>query len=221
MPTILLIRHGENDYVKKGRLAGRLPGVHLNEAGRKQAEELAKTLENAPIKAVYSSPLERAMETAEPVARVKGLEIVPREGLIEVDFGEWQNQTLKSLQKLKLWKVVQGRPSMMRFPGGETFAEAQHRVVQELIALAGMHEPHEVIACVSHSDLIKLAVAYFLGLPLDLFQRLMVGTASITTLFFHEHHAVLANLNYSPVLHFPTPPKEGEKDKRNEPGKDK
>jgi probable phosphomutase (TIGR03848 family) len=211
MPTILLIRHGENEYDKKGRLAGRLPGVHLNETGHQQAEELAKTLENAPLKAVYSSPLERARETAQPIARVKGLEVTPREGLIEVDFGEWQDKTLKSLQKLKLWKVVQGRPSMMRFPSGETFAEAQHRVVQEITTLAGMHEPHDVIACVSHSDLIKLATAYFLGLPLDLFQRLMVGTASITVLHFHESFAVVGNLNYSPNLQFPQPPSEDEK----------
>lgn len=206
MPTILLIRHGENDYVKKGRLAGRLPGVRLNETGHQQAEGLVKTLDNAPLAAVYSSPLERAMETATPLARAKGLEIIPRAGLLEVDFGEWQDQTLKSLQKLKLWKVVQGRPSMMRFPQGETFAEAQQRVVQELMALAGMHTPHEVIACVSHSDLIKLAVAYFMGLPLDSFQRLMVGTASISTLHFQENFAVVANLNYLPHLEFPRPP---------------
>lgn len=208
MPTILLIRHGENDYVKKGRLAGRLPGVHLNEAGRKQAEALVKTLENAPLKAVYSSPLERAMETAAPLALAKGLEITPRAGLLEVDFGEWQDKTLKSLQKLNLWKVVQGRPSLMRFPGGESFAEAQQRIVQEIISLAGMHTPYEVIACFSHSDLIKLAAAYFLGTPLDLFQRIMIGTASITTLHFHENFATIVNLNYSAALQFPHPPKE-------------
>lgn len=207
MPTILLIRHGENDYVKKGKLAGRLPGVHLNDTGRKQAGEIARTLADAPVVAVYSSPLDRTMETAAPLAQVKSLEVVPREGLLEVDFGEWQDKTLKSLQKLKLWKVVQGRPSMMRFPEGETFAEAQQRIVQELITLAGMHAPHEVIACFSHSDLIKLAAAYFLGTPLDLFQRIMIGTASITTLHFHENFAVVVNLNYSPTLQFPAPPK--------------
>jgi probable phosphomutase (TIGR03848 family) len=205
MPTILLIRHGENEYVKKGRLAGRLPGVHLNETGRQQAEEITKSLEKVPLKAIYSSPLDRTMETAAPLAQAKGLDVIPRAGLLEVDFGEWQDKTLKSLQKLKLWKVVQGRPSMMRFPGGETFAEAQQRIVQEITTLAGMHEPHDVIACVAHSDLIKLAVAYFLGLPLDLFQRLMIGTASITTLHVHENFAVLVNLNYSPVLQFPQP----------------
>lgn len=206
MPTILLIRHGENDYVKKGKLAGRLPGVHLNEAGRKQAEELVKTLENAPLKAIYSSPLERAMETAAPLALARGLEVVSRMGLLEVDFGEWQDKTLKSLQKLDLWKVVQGRPSMMQFPGGETFAVAQQRIVQELIALAGMYAPHEVIACFSHSDLIKLAVAYFMGMPLDLFQRVMIGTASITTFHFHDNFAVISHLNYYATLQFPKPP---------------
>lgn len=217
MPTILLIRHGENEYVKKGRLAGRLPGVHLNDTGRKQAEEIVKTLEKVPLKAVYSSPLDRTMETAAPLAQAKGLDVIPREGLLEVDFGEWQDKTLKSLQKLKLWKVVQGRPSMMRFPEGETFAEAQHRVVQEITALAGMHEPHDVIACISHSDLIKLAVAYFIGLPLDMFQRLMIGTASITTLHYHENFAVIGQLNYSSTLEFPKPP-EKKKRSKNEKG---
>ncbi|NUM44990.1 MAG: histidine phosphatase family protein [Anaerolineales bacterium] len=217
MPTILLIRHGENDYVKKGRLAGRLPGVHLNEAGRKQAEDLVQTLGHAPLKAVYSSPLERAMETAAPLAQAKGLDILPRAGLLEVDFGEWQDKTLKALQKLALWKVVQGRPSLMRFPAGETFAEAQQRIVNEIITLAGMHAPHEVIACFSHSDLIKLAAAYFLGTPLDLFQRIMIGTASITTLHFHDNFAAVVNLNYSPTLQFPKPPEE-KKSGENEKG---
>jgi probable phosphoglycerate mutase len=208
MPTILLIRHGENEYVKKGRLAGRLPGVHLNDNGRKQADDLASKLEKAPIKAVYSSPLDRTMETAEPIARAKGLEIIPRQGLLEVDFGEWQDKTLKSLQRLKLWKVVQGRPSMLRFPGGETFAEAQHRIVQELNTLAAEHDPKDLIVCVSHSDLIKLAASYYLGQPLDLFQRIMIGTASITTLHIHEHHAMVVNLNFSTSFQLPQPPKD-------------
>lgn len=200
MPTILLIRHGENEYVKKGRLAGRKAGVHLNENGRRQAENLAKTLAKAPIKAVYSSPLERTMETAQPIARARGLEVIPRPGLIEVDFGIWQDKTLKSLRRRKLWKTVQGRPSMMRFPEGETFAGAQHRIVNELSALVRLSKPKDLIVCVSHSDLIKLAAAYYLGLPLDLFQRLMIMPASITTLQISENHAFLFNLNYTPFI---------------------
>lgn len=195
MPTLLLIRHGENDYVKKNRLAGRLPGVHLNEHGRSQAEAVAGALKNAPIKAVYSSPLERTMETAAPIAAAKGLDVIERPGLLELDMGDWQDQSLASLRRLKLWKVVQNRPSLMRFPNGETFAEAQHRIAAEINAIAAMHKPKDLVVCVSHSDLIKLAVAYFMGLPLDMFQRLMIAPASISTLHFGENHAAIINVN--------------------------
>lgn len=196
MPLFLLIRHGENDYVKKGRLAGRLPGVHLNEKGRTQVQAVADRLAGTPVKAIYSSPLERAVETAEPIAKALNLEVVQCPGLIEVDFGEWQDQKLKGLNRLKLWKLVQGAPSQMRFPGGETFAEAQHRITQQLLDLAGQHGPKDIVICVSHSDPIKLAVAYFIGQPLDLFQRLSVSPASITALYLGEGNSHLLSLNY-------------------------
>jgi len=196
MPMILLVRHGENDYVKTGRLAGRLPGVHLNEKGREQAQAVADKLTGAAIKAVYSSPMERAMETAEPIARALGLEVVVRQGLIEVDVGDWQDKKLKGLKRLKIWRKVQIMPSVMRFPGGETFAQAQHRITQELQTLADQHEPKDIIVCVSHSDPIKLAVSYFIGQPLDLFQRLSIMPASITALYFGEEGSFLVTLNY-------------------------
>ena len=195
MPTVLLIRHGENDYVKKGRLAGRLPGVHLNENGRKQAQKLADTLKKMPIKAVYSSPMERTVETAEPLAQALGQEVILRPGLTEIDFGDWQDKTLKALRRRKLWKTVQQKPSMMRFPNGEAFAEAQLRAAQELNELVGMHRPKDVFVCVSHSDLIKLALSYHLGQPIDLFQRIMVSPASISTLHFGEGHVAVVNVN--------------------------
>lgn len=195
MTVILLIRHGENDYVKKHRLAGRLPGVHLNPNGQKQALALAEKLGSAPVKAVYSSPLERALETAAPLSQALGLEIQRRDGLIEVDFGEWQDQRLRALSRTKLWKVVQGAPSRMRFPGGEAIADAQHRICQELEAIARQHDPKDVVVCVSHSDPIKLAVAYFIGLPLDMFQRLSVAPASITALHLGEAGSQLLSLN--------------------------
>ena len=199
MPAILLIRHGENEYVKTGRLAGRKEGVHLNEKGRAQAQALADALAHIPLKAVYSSPLDRTMETAAPLAAAHKLEIIPRTGLLEVDFGDWQDKTLKQLARRKLWKVVQNSPSQMEFPGGETFAQAQMRISKELIELAGMHKPKDVIACVGHSDMIKLAAAYFIGLPLDLFQRLMVMPASVTTVHLSPSHpARLINLNHIP-----------------------
>ncbi|HKJ28482.1 MAG TPA: histidine phosphatase family protein [Anaerolineales bacterium] len=199
MPIILLIRHGENEYVKKGRLAGRKEGVHLNDKGRAQAQALADALAKAPIKAVYASPLDRTMETAAPLAAAHKLEVVPRQGLLEVDFGDWQDKTLKQLARRKLWKVVQNAPAQMTFPGGESFAQAQLRIANELIELAAQHKAKDMIACVGHSDMIKLAAAYFIGLPLDLFQRLMVMPASVTTLMLSPNHGGrLINLNHVP-----------------------
>jgi probable phosphomutase (TIGR03848 family) len=203
MPLILLIRHGENDFVKKNILAGRLPEVHLNKKGRSQAEALAEKLKGLPVKAVYSSPLERAMETAEPIAEALGLEVVQRPGLMELDIGEWQGQTLKSLRKLKAWRKVQGNPARFRFPGGEAFLDTQQRICTELEALTALHQPKEMIACVSHADPIKLAVAYYLGMPLDNFQRISVSPGSITTLFLGEMGAQLVTMNYDLSLSLP------------------
>jgi len=158
---MLLIRHGENEYVAKGRLAGRLPGVCLNAKGKIQANTLAESLESGAIKAVYSSPMERCMETAYPLAKKLGQEVIPNEGLIEIDYGEWQNKTLKQLHRRKLWTIVQKTPSMMQFPHGETFANAQARVVTALQALSQQHKPQDLIACFSHSDIIYPASLNF------------------------------------------------------------
>ena len=207
MPTIYLIRHGENNYVKTGRLAGRLPGVHLNETGRQQAQVVANTLCQAltkeQVKAIYSSPLERAIETAEPISRAFELEIIPREGLIETHYGEWQDRSIKGLSRLKAWKRVQAAPSLFSFPGGESFADAQNRVVSELKDLVGNYEAKDIILCISHADPIKLAVAYFVGLPLDLFQRLHAAPASINALFIDQGISRLLTLNYDLSLFTP------------------
>jgi probable phosphomutase (TIGR03848 family) len=196
MPTFLLIRHGENDFVKKGRLAGRLPEVHLNEKGRKQALALAEKLASAPIKAIYSSPLERAIETAEPLAKALGLEIIPRPGLLETDCGEWQGQTVKRLARLKLWKMLHQAPSLFRFPGGESVTECQQRMVREIEALRQLHAPDDLVVCVGHSDPLKELVAFYIGLPLDHFQRLSISPASITALCIVEDGSRLLTLNY-------------------------
>jgi probable phosphomutase (TIGR03848 family) len=200
MPTILLIRHGENDYVKTGRLAGRLPGVHLNDNGRRQAQALAEALcRMLPcehVKAIYSSPLERTLETAEPIAKTFNLEIIQREGLIETQYGEWQNKSVKGLSRLKIWKNVQSAPSLFTFPGGESFAETQNRICSEIYSLIRQYEQKDILLCVSHADPIKLAVAYFIGLPLDLFQRLNVAPASINALYIDQGVSRLLALNY-------------------------
>ena len=202
MPVILLIRHGENDYVKKKRLAGRKDGVHLNKKGHAQAQALAEKLTGAPIKAIYSSPLDRTMETAEPIAEALGLKVIPRPGLLETDIGKWQGKKLKKLSKKKIWRAVQHAPSLVRFPGGESFAETQQRMCCEIEAICAEHAPEDLVACVGHSDPIKLAIAYYLGLPLDMFQRLTVAPASITALFIGDTGSRLLTLNYDLSLTF-------------------
>lgn len=210
MTILLLIRHGENDFVGK-RLAGRLAGVNLNSAGQLQARQIADALAGAPIRAIYSSPLERAVQTAEPLAARLGLEIQIHPGLIEMDIGRWQGRRLKELSKQKAWKTVQEQPSAFRFPGGESFAEAQVRIGAALEEIAAWHEEHELAACFSHSDPIALAVAYALGLPLDRFQRIAVGTGSITALMRAQDSWRLLRSNWSSDFRWPRPP--GEKQK--------
>jgi probable phosphomutase (TIGR03848 family) len=205
MPLLLLIRHGENEYVKTGKMAGRLPEVHLNQRGRQQALELAEALANVPIKAIYSSPMERALETAAPLAEKCGLVVQTREGLVETGIGEWTGQELKNLRKLPEWKTVQASPSRFRFPNGESFVECQTRLVSEIENIVKGHKDDEFIACVSHADPIKLLAAYYLGMPLDHFQRLACDTASVTVFMLSAKTALLWKLNQRPPFSFPIP----------------
>jgi probable phosphoglycerate mutase len=196
MTHLLLIRHGENEYTRTGKLAGWTKGVHLNEAGQKQAQALAERLGQLPIAAIYSSPLERARETAEPLARAKGLKVQICEGLGEVRYGLWTGKSLKRLARTKLWRVVQHRPSAFQFPEGETLRAVQARAVEAVEAIARAHAKDKgPVVAVSHGDVIKLVAAYYLGMPLDLFQRLAVGTASITALRLGHGHPTLVKLN--------------------------
>ncbi len=200
MTTLLLIRHGANDWVH-GRLAGRIPGVHLNETGRAQAASVAERVAALPLAAIYTSPLDRTVETAQAIAGPRGMALRIVEGVQEVDYGEWQGAELKELYKHELWPGVQHYPSGTRFPGGETLGEAQNRMVASLDALRTRH-PDEMIAVVSHADIIKLAVAYYLGLHIDLFQRLEIGTCSVTAVGFTKMgprlmaYNALDNLDY-------------------------
>lgn len=200
MPLILLVRHAENEYTRKGKLAGRLPSVHLNERGKAQANALSASLEKIPLKAIYSSPLERALETAEPLARTHQLEIIRHEGLIELDYGEWQGKSLRSLRRLKEWKIVQFTPSLMRFPQGERIVDAQFRIVNTIQQIACQYATNEWVVCVSHADPIKLAIAYFLGMPIETYQRLTIGLASLTVLHLDHQSARFLTINSSPAL---------------------
>ncbi len=198
MPVFLLIRHGDNDFLKQGRMAGHLPDIHLNRHGREQATALAESLKTLPIKAIYSSPLERAVETAEPLAQALGQPIQLRPGLLDTNVGEWEGLQLRKLRKLSLWKQVQEQPSQVRFPSGELFQELQERLVREVEAICGAHKPKDMLAVVCHADPIKLVLAHYLGLPLDNFQRLGVAAGSVSILMIGKSGGQLAALNLRP-----------------------
>lgn len=188
----------------KTGLAGRMPEVHLNESGRQQAYALAGRLASAPIKAVYSSPMERALETARPLAEAKGLEVLVRPGLIELDYGQWQGMTFTHLKRFKLWKLLMQDPIQVRFPGGETLGEAQDRARLELEAIAAGHEDRDLIACVTHGDLVRLLVAHYLEMPLKAYHRLSANTTSITILSLNkENQAHLVTINQFSEMRFP------------------
>ncbi len=200
MAIFLLIRHGQNDMVGE-KLAGRLPGVHLNESGKAQARRLGAETAQLNLKAIYSSPLVRARETAEPIARIHDLAVQVLPELIEIDFGDWQGKRLKRLKKGRLWETVQSKPGSFRFPSGESFTEAQERVANGLSALSEKYGKDDLIVCVAHSDVIRLAAAHFLRLSLDDFQRLRISTASVTVMHLHDGEAFFNAINHT--LEFP------------------
>lgn len=212
MSTVILVRHGENDWVKKNRLAGWIEGVHLNANGRAQAAAAAERLSQLPIKAIYSSPITRCLETAMPIATPHQLEITPLNELGEVRYGDWEGEKIKTLTKNKLWFVVQFFPSRLRFPNGEALREVQFRAIQTLEKLAQQH-PEEMIVVVSHADLIKLVLAHYLGMHIDLFQRLTIAPASLSVITLPENGSVrIGRINDDGPLQ-PPPTKKPDKKK--------
>jgi broad specificity phosphatase PhoE len=204
----LLIRHGENDFVKTGKLPGQSAGIHLNEKGQQQAQGLGEALSGVPIKAVYSSPLERAMQTAEPIAVSHKLAIQQESGLMDAQVGKWQGKSIRALRLTNAWKIVQHSPSRFQFPDGESFMDLQTRIVNSLESIVRKHKnPKDIVAVIFHADPIKLAVSHFLGLPLDHFQRLSCDTGSLTALHVGAMGANLIKLNQRPPFDFLLPPK--------------
>jgi probable phosphomutase (TIGR03848 family) len=187
--TVILVRHGRTSANVSGVLAGRTPGVRLDETGLAQAGRTAARLAPVPLSAVVSSPLERCKQTAQAVLRSqretgRELRMLSDKGLTECDYGEWQGRPLKELAREPLWKVVQLQPSAATFPGGESLGAMQARVVDAVrrrdAAVEKEHGPGAVWAAVSHGDLVKALLADALGMHLDLFQRLHVDPASIS-----------------------------------------
>ena len=214
MAFILLVRHGQNDWVNKKRLAGWLPGVHLNDEGRKQAKQLAERLAHLPIKAVYSSPLERCKETAATVAQIFQLDVRELEAVGEVRYGNWEGKKLKKLAKKKRkWYAVQHYPSRFRFPEGESFTEVQQRAIAALETLNEQHQS-EMIVVVSHADVIKLMLAHYMGIHIDLFQRIAVSPISVSALTLQKDGRVyVMRVNdYGPLQAPPKPHEDKERE---------
>ncbi len=253
MPVLLLIRHATNDFVKTGRLPGQTPNIHLNEEGRKQAEALGELLGKRPLDAVYSSQLERAIETAWRVARPHSLPIFIRPGLADINNGDFTGKEIKKLSEDEatkdLWKVVVETPSKAAFPNGEAMLDMQQRVVDALEAIIAAHadvvvedkeegedkadkgiasnvkrqaeapspqpSPSEgegegvkkrtqVVAVVAHADVIKAALAHYLDMPFDSFQKLGVQPASVSTVMVMtddktgKRHVMVNSVNQVP-----------------------
>ncbi len=195
MTKLLLIRHAVNDFVKTGKLAGWTPGVHLNEEGFAQAEALGMRLAALPIHHIYASPLERTMETAEAVRKHHPhLQIEVNDAIGEVQYGDWQGKSIAALRSRKMWDVVQEYPSRAYFPNGETMRGAQTRIVEALEAMVDKH-PGQTVALVFHADLIKMALAHYLGMHLDVFQRIVVSPASISVLLLGHSRPFVERVN--------------------------
>lgn len=191
MTRFLFIRHGAHDLLFK-RIAGRQPDVHLNEEGRRQAEQLAPRLSRLPIDAIFSGPLERARETAEPVCRALNLPLQIAEEFTEIDPGEWTNRTFEELQNVSGWSDFNTFRSCTTAPGGESMLEVQVRVVRKLRELSARHQFAVVF---SHGDVIRAIVTLVLGMPLDLFLRIEIDPASLTLIEFGENFARVLFLN--------------------------
>jgi probable phosphomutase (TIGR03848 family) len=177
--TLLLIRHARTAATGT-RLGGRTD-VPLDDAGRAQAEATAERLAEVPLKAVYASPLKRSVQTAEAIAAPRGLEVRLCDGVNEVDYGAWTDRSLKQLTRTRQWGVIQAHPSLVAFPDGETIRAMQTRAADAVEGVVAAHR-RDVVAVVTHADVIKALVAFYLGQPLDCFQRLHVAPASVTML---------------------------------------
>jgi probable phosphoglycerate mutase len=194
-PTlVLLVRHGVTPTTGT-KLPGRAPGLHLSDAGRRQAETVGDRIAGlGDVDAVYASPLERARETAAPIAKATGNRVRTMASLHECDFGEWTGKNLSVLRKKKEWSQVQRNPSGFRFPKGESFAEMQVRITGALAEQRSRHPGKRVVA-VSHADPIKAAVAHAMGTHLDLFQRVVVSPCSVSAIALTDDGPLVLAVN--------------------------
>jgi probable phosphomutase (TIGR03848 family) len=212
MATLILVRHGRTTANAGGTLAGRLPGVRLDDTGEEQVRRIGERLAPVPVAALVSSPLERCKQTARAiaVAHPATLRIASDRGLSECDYGDWQGRALKDLAKEPLWKTVQTQPSAAVFPGGESMVTMQSRAVSAVrrhdAAVEAEHGPGAVWVAVSHGDIIKSILADALGMHLDLFQRIHVDPASVSIISYTSTRPyVLASNTHAGDLSWLTP----------------
>ena len=198
MTTFYLVRHGVTSHTAH-RLSGRLEGVHLSKEGIAEAEAAAHSLEAVKFRAVFSSPIDRTLETARIIAARQGLEVEVRDGLMEVDYGTWTNRSYKAVARTKLWSKVQRWPSGARFPAGESLREVQQRALNELDTIRSEH-PRGIVCCVTHAEVIRLVLADYLGIHMDMFQRIVVGPASTTVVTVGDDGPRVVAVNVPPRL---------------------
>ena len=218
MTTLFLIRHGLT-AVTGSRLYGRTPGIHLDERGRRQAAALVERFERIRLTALYSSPLERCIETLEPLAATRRMEIRTSEALIEMDAGDWTGRTLPSLRRTKLWNTVQRSPSRFRFPGGESFVDAEARLLDGIERIVARH-PRGRIAVGTHGDLVRVLISHYTGAHLDQFQRVMAEPGSVSAVHLDDGVPRILLVNDTGSLHrfAPDPSERGASARRRSSG---
>ncbi|RYG23453.1 histidine phosphatase family protein [bacterium] len=195
MTTFLLIRHALHEFGGH-RIAGRTPDVHLSPDGLRQATSLADRLKKVKIDAIYASPITRCQETAGLIATHHDLEIEISEVITELDFGDWQGETIADLDEQDHWRRFNAFRSGTRAPNGELFLGTQLRVVRFLLDLRDRH-PNQTVAVVSHADVIRAALLHFLGMPMDHFLRLEISPASVTTVAIAPYGPWILGVNHT------------------------
>lgn len=191
--TVYLVRHGETDAARHG-LYGRSPGIALSEAGKAEAHRVADHLKSRPVVAIYSSPLERTMETAAPIAEALRLNVQQCAAFIEVDQGDWTGVAWQELHKNPDWRLYNTYRSGTSCPNGEMAIEIQARAVRTLNQLLELHSDQQIVM-VSHADVIRAAICHYAGIPIDFSLRIEISPGSVSTLQLHRDGARIIELN--------------------------
>lgn len=193
MTKILLIRHGDTDYVDEA-LAGRIDSP-LNAEGLGQSLRVAEALKHLTIDAIYASPLKRTQQTAQPLANYLHLEVKINNDLNQVNFGDWQGLSFDELIQDPNWKIFQENPALAKIPGGEDGFMVRERVSTGILKLIDQYSHDAVVAIFSHGSIIRHTISYFIGLPLENLNQIRIAPASISTLTISEKKGRLLHLN--------------------------